>query len=98
VEQVFDDWLTMSVRSLNGGGMEELYLQAVAKHTSGKKGRAGLRFHCPDVRRTRRGDGTLQPPEFLGSFFDEDRTAVYPDDKHLPGRGRCAADDRVWPT
>lgn len=39
--QAFEDFLTMSVCSLSGGRMEELYLQTVAKHTAGKKGKRG---------------------------------------------------------
>jgi len=37
----FEDFLTMSVCSLSGQRMEDLYLQTVAKHTAGKKGKRG---------------------------------------------------------
>ncbi|MDP1797530.1 MAG: N-6 DNA methylase [Planctomycetaceae bacterium] len=39
--QCFEDFLTMSVCCLSGGRMEDLYLQTVAKHTSGKPGKRG---------------------------------------------------------
>lgn len=39
--QAFEDFLTMSVCCLSGGRMEDLYLQTVAKHTSGKPGKRG---------------------------------------------------------
>ncbi len=39
--QAFEDFLTMSVCSLSGQRMEELYLQTVAKHTAGKQGKRG---------------------------------------------------------
>lgn len=39
--QAFDDFLVMAVASLSGGMMEEQYLTAVAKHTTGKSGKRG---------------------------------------------------------
>lgn len=39
--QAFEDFLLMSVCALSGGRMEDQYLQAVAKHTSGKPGKRG---------------------------------------------------------
>lgn len=37
----FEDFLTMSVCALSGQRLEELYLQTVAKHTTGKPGKRG---------------------------------------------------------
>jgi len=42
-----EDFLTMSVCSLSGQRMEELYLQTVAKHTDGKPGKRG----CDSIAR-----------------------------------------------
>lgn len=39
--QAFEDFLLMSLASLSGGRMEDQYLQVVAKHTAGKKGKRG---------------------------------------------------------
>jgi len=39
--QAFEDFLLMSVCALSGGQMEKQYMQTVAKHTEGKKGKRG---------------------------------------------------------
>lgn len=70
--QAFEDFLTMSVCCLSGGRMEELYLQTVAKHTAGAKGKRG----CDSIARmfgelvaAMEQDTREQMKDILGDLF-----------------------------
>lgn len=70
--QAFEDFLTMSACSLSGGRMEDLYLQTVAKHTSGSPGKRG----CDSIARmfgelvaAMEQDTREQMKDILGDLF-----------------------------
>jgi hypothetical protein len=71
--QAFEDFLTMSVCSLSGERMEELYLQTVAKHTAGKKGKRGcdsLAKMFAELVAAMEQDTREQMKDILGDLFE----------------------------